>query len=103
MAEKYKQLVNPGKVTLWNKETGEAISRYPADANEILANSDIYTDEKPEGAKEVEAAAAVPVDLSKKTKAELIEFAKVNGITVSTQWTKEEITAAIEEALGGDE
>lgn len=26
--EAYTQLVNPGKVALWNKETGERIERY---------------------------------------------------------------------------
>lgn len=33
--------------TIWNKETGEARAYESVDAREILANSDVYTDQNP--------------------------------------------------------
>lgn len=122
MAEKYTELKNPGRVRLWNKETGKPIDVYPVDANEILETSDLYSKKKPKAVQdEAEDQEIIieeetdeedeedsdledgeedeVIDLDSMDKAELLEFAAANSIKVSKNSTEKKIREAIQKKL----
>lgn len=119
--EQFTKLKNPGKVRIWHKGVTPH-DVYAVDASEILeAPNSEYSAEK--GKWEAPKASAKKVrevddevdeleddeddsptiDLSKKSKKELIEFAQLNRITVATNGSVATIRKAIEAALADRE